>query len=80
MSTGKVDWFNAQKGYGFIAVDGASEGQPAEKLFVHFSQVAAALKAASLKDEDFSVGRSVSFDRVVDDKGPRPRAENLRIL
>ena len=33
--TGKVKWFNAEKGYGFIQREGAKD------LFVHFSAIVA---------------------------------------
>ena len=33
MNTGKVKWFNAEKGYGFIECDGYSD------VFVHFTNI-----------------------------------------
>ncbi|MGC6372729.1 cold-shock protein [Pseudomonas sp. K2I15] len=35
MATGKVKWFNAEKGFGFITQDEAGEPD----LFVHFSSI-----------------------------------------
>lgn len=66
MSTGKVKFFNAEKGYGFITVDGGKD------VFVHFS----AINADGYKT--LEEGQSVSFDIV---EGPRgEQAANVRVL
>ena len=59
MSTGKVKWFNAEKGYGFITSD---EGQD---VFVHFS----AIQTDGYKSLD--EGQAVSFDITDGDRGPQ---------
>ena len=59
MNTGKVKWFNAEKGFGFIE---SSEGQD---LFVHFS---------AIQSEGFKTleeGQDVSFEIVEGDRGPQ---------
>ncbi|MGI6361231.1 MAG: cold shock domain-containing protein [Bacillota bacterium] len=60
---GKVKWFNAEKGFGFI------EREDGEDVFVHFS----AIQSEGFKTLD--EGQAVEFD-VVD--GPRgPQAANV---
>ncbi len=61
MATGKVKWFNASKGYGFIEQDNG------EDVFVHFSQI---------QDEGFKTlneGQSVTFEVTDGEKGLQAR-------
>lgn len=59
MSTGKVKWFNAEKGYGFITSD---EGKD---IFVHFS----AITGEGYKS--LEEGQAVEFDVTESDRGPQ---------
>ncbi|MDD6259068.1 MAG: cold-shock protein [Erysipelotrichaceae bacterium] len=59
MATGKVKWFNAEKGYGFITTD---EGKD---VFVHYS----AIQSDGFKTLD--EGQSVTFDITESDRGPQ---------
>ena len=55
--TGKVKWFNAEKGYGFIQREGGKD------VFVHFS---------GIKSEGFKTleeGWNVEFDVIQGDRG-----------
>ncbi|TVY06657.1 cold-shock protein [Paenibacillus cremeus] len=56
---GTVKWFNAEKGYGFIQVDGGDD------VFVHFS---------AIQGEGFKTleeGQSVEFEIVQGNRGPQ---------
>lgn len=66
MNTGKVKWFNAVKGFGFITSD---EGKD---VFVHYS---------GLNMNGFKVleqGQSVTFDIENGEKGPQ--ATNVTVI
>ena len=70
MSQGTVKWFNAEKGYGFIAND---EG--GDDVFVHFSAIQAE-GYRRLKE-----GQKVSFEIETDPEKPEKlRAKNVVAL
>ena len=70
MSQGTVKWFNAEKGYGFIAND---EG--GDDVFVHYSAIQAE-GYKSLKER-----QKVSFETETDPKNPNKlRAVNVCAL
>ena len=67
MAQGTVKWFNAEKGFGFIAQDG---GGP--DVFVHYS----AINSSGYKTLDEN--QKVEFEVTQGPKGPQ--AENIRSL
>ncbi|NIM04740.1 MAG: cold shock domain-containing protein [Armatimonadetes bacterium] len=59
MAVGRVKWFSAQKGYGFIELDGSRD------VFVHFS---------AIQSDGFRTlqeGQQVQFELMETDKGPQ---------
>lgn len=69
MKTGTVKWFNAEKGFGFIADDGGGED-----VFVHFS----AIQAQGYKS--LNEGQKVSYDTEKDPKNGKLRAVNVTVV
>jgi cold shock protein len=67
MAQGTVKWFNDDKGYGFIAVEG---GGP--DVFVHFSAIAGNGRRS------LAEGQKVEFDITQAQKGPQ--AENVTVI
>jgi CspA family cold shock protein len=66
MATGTVKWFNAEKGYGFIAREDGPD------VFVHFS----AIKSTGFRTLD--EGQAVEFEVVPGPKGDQ--ASDVKVL
>ena len=66
MEQGTVKWFNADKGYGFIAVDGGRD------VFVHYSSI------QSDGYRSLEQGQRVEFEIAQSDRGPQ--AESVTAL
>lgn len=66
MTNGIVKWFNSEKGFGFISVEGGDD------VFAHFSAIN--LDGFKTLEE----GQKVSFDIVEGARGPQ--AANIAIL
>ncbi|MGO9079172.1 MAG: cold-shock protein [Streptosporangiaceae bacterium] len=65
MAQGTVKWFNADKGYGFIAVDGGRD------VFVHFS----AIEADGYRT--LEEGQRVEFEITQSARGPQAEAVRM---
>ena len=66
MAQGTVKWFNAEKGFGFIAVDGGQD------VFVHHSAIV--MDGYRSLEE----GQRVEFEVTQSDKGPQ--ADQVRVV
>jgi|TARA_B110000977_G_C11010179_1_gene467350 CspA family cold shock protein len=67
MTTGKVKWFNAEKGYGFITPDDGSKD-----VFAHFSAI------SSEGFKTLTENQAVSYEL---EQGPKgPQASNIQSL
>ncbi|MDD7281589.1 cold-shock protein [Floccifex sp.] len=66
MCTGKVKWFNAEKGFGFII------GEDGKDVFVHFSSINA--KGYRTLEE----GQTVSYELVESERGKQ--ATNVSVI
>lgn len=67
MAQGSVKWFNAEKGYGFVAQDDGGAD-----VFVHYS----AIEAQGYRS--LEEGQRIEFEVTQGPKGPQ--AENVRLV
>jgi len=67
MAQGTVKWFNGEKGYGFISVDGGSAD-----VFVHYSEI----DGSGFRTLD--EGQRVEFEIGQGQKGPQ--AQGVRVV
>ncbi|RJF71753.1 MULTISPECIES: cold-shock protein [Deinococcus] len=65
MATGRVKWFNAEKGFGFIETEGSAD------VFAHFS----AINAQGFKK--LNEGDEVEFEIEPGQNGKGPQAKNI---
>jgi len=69
MATGTVKWFNATKGFGFIAPDSGGDD-----VFVHIT----AVKSAGM--HELQEGQKLEFELITDSKRGRTSAGDLKAL
>lgn len=69
MATGKVKWFSAQKGFGFIEPDAGGKD-----AFVHIR----ALERAGLNN--LNEGQRVEYELVPDRRSGKSSAENIKLV
>lgn len=67
MTKGKVKWFDAKKGFGFLVSDDGKD------VFVHFSSIASDQSYKTLDE-----GVEVEFDLIEDEKGLK--AANVKVI
>jgi CspA family cold shock protein len=65
MATGTVKWFNDEKGFGFLSVEGSPD------VFVHYSEIQSDGRRTLLE------GQTVEFDIEAGERGPL--AKRVRI-
>ena len=68
MQSGIVEWFNAQKGFGFIQPDAGGAD-----IFVHIS----AVERAGLRG--LAEGQKISYEIVVDNRSGKSSADRLEV-
>lgn len=69
-TTGVVEWFNKDRGFGFI------EAKDGKKVFCHFSNI----ETGEIREKNLVAGQNVVFNIEKSERGTGYEARNVKIV